>query len=449
VNASRALTVSVIVPVFNGADYLAEALANIAAQDRPPDEVVVIDDGSTDASAEIARSAPGVRVVSQANQGHGGARNAGIAATSGDVIAFLDHDDRWTLDKLRVQVGHLEDHPEIGVVLARQRMLLEAGFERPAWMAKRALDEPEAAPIPSALVARRAVFDGVGGFDPTFRMACDTDWLFRARDAGVSIAWVPDVLVLRRVHRGNMSNATAAGKQEFLRVLHGSVRRKARPRETSPRVSVVIPAFNAERFLGAAIESALAQSPAPLEVLVVDDGSTDGTAAVARSHDVRYAHQENAGVAAAANLGASLAHGDFLAFVDADDVWLPGKLARQLARLEAEPGLEAVFGRVREVDLRAPSGAPAREEAFVARLTMLIRRDAFGRVGPFDPRFRIGEFVEWFGRAEEKGLRHATLPDVVAERRIHGANMGIVDRARRGEYLLALKSVLDRRRRVS
>src|SRR5947209_1330223 len=110
-------------------------------------------------------------------------------------------------------------------------------------------------------------------------------------------------------------------------------------------ISVIIPVYNGERHLAEALDSVLSQAHHPLEVIVVDDGSTDNTAAVARKYSaVRYYHQANGGSAAARNRAIELAHGDLFAFLDADDVWAPEKLKRQMAVLEAEPELEAVLG---------------------------------------------------------------------------------------------------------
>ena len=209
-------------------------------------------------------------------------------------------------------------------------------------------------------------------------------------------------------------------------------------------VSVVIPARDAEPYLGEAIESVLAQVPAPLEVVVVDDGSTDGTAGVARSFagTVRCVSQPPLGTAAAVNRGVELLQGSFLAFLDADDVWVEGKLALQLAALRARPSLDAVFGHVVEFGEGRPAGEPF--PGYV-RGTMLIRRAAYDRVGPLAD-WRLGEFVEWYARAVDAGLESALLPEVVLRRRLHGSNTGLLRRGERDEYARVLKAVLDRRR---
>jgi glycosyltransferase involved in cell wall biosynthesis len=199
-----------------------------------------------------------------------------------------------------------------------------------------------------------------------------------------------------------------------------------------------------ERHLAEAVESVLAQSPAPLEVVVVDDGSTDGSATVARSFGgiVSCVSQPPLGVAAAVNRGVDVVRGGLVAFLDADDLWQPEKLALQLVALRERPALEAVFGHVVNF---GESRAPGMPLPGYVRGTMLIRRAAFDRVGPFAG-WRLGEFVEWYARAVDAGLETLLLPEVVLLRRVHDTNTGVRLRDERDEYARMLKSVLDRRR---
>ena len=225
-----------------------------------------------------------------------------------------------------------------------------------------------------------------------------------------------------------------------------------------PLVSVLIGAFDAERYLGEAIDSVLAQSYRPLELIVVDDGSTDGTARVAESYGpgVVSVRQENAGNGAARNRAVELASGALLAFLDADDRFLPGKLERQWDALAADPALDVVFGHVREFvspelteEERTSVRAPAPEGPWTAPNLMLIRRAAFDRVGPFSETLRVGVTVDWYARALEAGLRSVVLPEVVLERRLHLDNNGLRERESRSQYLHVLKASLDRRRSTS
>jgi glycosyltransferase involved in cell wall biosynthesis len=223
---------------------------------------------------------------------------------------------------------------------------------------------------------------------------------------------------------------------------------------TQPDVSVVIPAYNAERYLGEAIESVLAQSLQPSEVIVVDDGSTDGTAAIASSYGppVRCVSHGKVGLAATLNAGVAAATGELLGFVDADDLWCPGKQEAQAAALAADPALDGVFGQVKQ--FRSPELTPAERESLalppedqrgLAKGAMLIRRSSFLRVGPFATEWTLGEFIDWYARAVDAGLKFMTLPDVVLRRRLHRTNTGIVARDSRLDYVRILRAVVDRR----
>jgi glycosyltransferase involved in cell wall biosynthesis len=223
----------------------------------------------------------------------------------------------------------------------------------------------------------------------------------------------------------------------------------------NPLVSVMIGAYNAAPYLGEAIESVFAQDYEPLELIVVDDGSTDGTAEVARSFTgVQVIFQENGGNGAARNRAVEEASGDLYAFLDADDRFTPGKLTLQQAALDANPQLDMVFGHVREFlspeldeQTRARLRPPAPEPMpWTAPNLMLVRRDSFQRVGPFTTAVRVGVTVDWFARAEEAGLRYSILPEVVLERRLHTQNNGLRESASRSQYLEVIRQAMQRRR---
>jgi glycosyltransferase involved in cell wall biosynthesis len=217
----------------------------------------------------------------------------------------------------------------------------------------------------------------------------------------------------------------------------------------------MIGAYNAAPYLGEAIESALSQDYEPIELIVVDDGSTDETADVARSFaQAKVIQQENGGNGAARNLAVENASGELYAFLDADDRFTPGKLSRQKAALDADPDLDMVFGHVREffspeldeetrASLRPPAPGPM---PWTAPNLMLIRRGSFERVGPFSTAVRVGVTVDWFARAQEAGLRHTILPEVVLERRLHTQNNGLRERASRSQYLDVIRQAMERRR---
>jgi glycosyltransferase involved in cell wall biosynthesis len=226
-------------------------------------------------------------------------------------------------------------------------------------------------------------------------------------------------------------------------------------RSSSPLVTVIIGVYNCERYLPEAIESVLAQTHPAVELIVVDDGSTDRSGEVADAYGDRVVciRQENGGMAAARNRAIPEAHGSYLSFLDADDRFPPDKLRRQLAVFEAEPGLEVVYGHVTEFlspDLddaaRALLRAPEQDVPWPTPNLMLVKRDSFLRVGPFSTDLKVGIGVDWHARANEAGLRSAVPPIVVLERRLHASNNGIRQRESKPQYLHVLKAALDRRR---
>lgn len=217
--------VSVVLPVYNGDRWLAEAIDSVLGQTYRPLELIVVDDGSSDGSSGILVRSPQVISIHQANAGCAVARNRGIAAARGAFIAFIDQDDRWTPGKLAIQVEHLRTHPELGYVLGRQRTFLEPGFSKPSWLVAALLDRPHAGYLPGTLLVRRTTLDEVGHFDPSLRIGSDTDWFLRARDAGVGMAVVDAIVLEKRVHDANLS-ADPASSDELLRMMHASLRRR-------------------------------------------------------------------------------------------------------------------------------------------------------------------------------------------------------------------------------
>ena len=221
------------------------------------------------------------------------------------------------------------------------------------------------------------------------------------------------------------------------------------------RISVLVPVFDAERYLGEALDSALSQSVPPSEVVVVDDGSHDGSLRVASSFGerVRVVRQAHAGIGAAGNRLVSEASGDWLAFLDADDRWTPTALAAHLAALESRPHADATLGLVVQfVSPELPEAArallscPAGPMPGAHPGASLLRKSAFSRVGPFRVDLRVGEFVDWWMRGLEAGLDAASHDAVVLERRLHETNTGRREKAAVTDYLKVVRQALARRR---
>jgi len=220
-------------------------------------------------------------------------------------------------------------------------------------------------------------------------------------------------------------------------------------------ISVVIPVYNGERYIAEALDSVLAQRYREMEIIVVDDGSTDGTRRVVQSYKaLTCVHQSRQGAAAARNTGVKRSRGEFLAFLDADDLWMPDKTEKQMSRLAGDGALDMVFGHVEQFyspELQAAlKGKIKIVEAVLPGYVpgaMLIKKEAFLKVGYFNPDLKVGEFMDWIIRARDGDLRSVMLPDVVLKRRIHDANAGLREKESRKDYLRVLKASLDRQRK--
>jgi glycosyltransferase involved in cell wall biosynthesis len=218
-------------------------------------------------------------------------------------------------------------------------------------------------------------------------------------------------------------------------------------------ISVIIPVYNRDRYLAEAIDSVLAQTYPSIELLIVDDGSTDRSAEIAQQYSLCYHFQPNAGISAARNTGVSLAKGEFLAFLDSDDIWVSDKLTKQMAAFAADLTLEAVFGYAQqfyspELDAALRQQIRCPEEPLAAHLptAMLIKRSSFDRIGQFNPTLKVGGDISWYITALEQNLRQVTLPDVVYYRRLHDKNNGTIAREHTNERFHLLKAKIDRQR---
>lgn len=222
------ISVTVIVPTFNSARFLREALASIAAQTYPPRQVLVVDGPSTDATPEIVRAFPHFQYLRQRGSGMWNALNEGIARAEGDALAFLSSDDLWHPEKLRLQCEWLDAHPETQIVFCHAELqAMERGGtlsttkpelfaqEHPAYMTE-------------AMLARRSVFAALGNFSEEMRINSDMDWFGRMVDARVSTHVLPDILLTRRFHERNLSTAQPSGalyNRELLNVMREKILR--------------------------------------------------------------------------------------------------------------------------------------------------------------------------------------------------------------------------------
>ncbi len=225
-----------------------------------------------------------------------------------------------------------------------------------------------------------------------------------------------------------------------------------------PLISAIVPAWNAEKYLSEALESIFDQTYAPIEIIVVNDGSTDRTAEVMARYEgrIRGLHQKNGGPAAARNAGLRAATGSFLAFLDADDLWLPDKTQRQVDFLLANPEVGACVTHIRNFwipELREE--AEAHKDHAIAKplpgfltQTLMMRRETFEKVGYLDGSAGAGDATDWFLRASDAGVKCELLSECLVLRRLHHTNrsrdLGALPKT---VILKFLKDSLDRRRR--
>lgn len=220
-------------------------------------------------------------------------------------------------------------------------------------------------------------------------------------------------------------------------------------------VSIVIPVRDGERYLPEAIDSALGQEGAEVEVIVVDDGSVDASAEIAAGYgaEVCLARLAPRGPGAARNHGVGLARGSHVTFVDADDVLTPRSVACRLDAFARAPAPDIVWGWARcfrSPELSAEEAAvldcPGQPLRARVPAGMVVRSETLRTLGPFSEELRLGEFIEWAGRANDSAAVQDEVAEVVFLRRLHLTNAGRRNRAASGDYARALKSVLDRRR---
>ncbi len=424
--------VSCIIIFYNAEQFIDEAVASVLAQTYRDWELLLVDDGSTDSSTEIARrhaleNPTSIRYLEHEghqNRGMSATRNLGISQARGEYIGFLDADDVWLPHKLEQQVAIFQSYPEAAMVYGRTLIwhgwtgrdddikrdsFVDLGvppdtlYSPPALFYLLLANQAQTPTTCNALMRRQFIVDH-GGFEDEFRGMYE-DQVFFAKinlNAPVYVAsqcWAryrqhpdnanatvplttyykiryPFMLWLERylIRHGfnNHPHIWRSVQQELWSCRHPYLTQMMRllrwrygdtPRSAdtippmasrSPLVSVIMPFYNGEKFLTEAIASIIAQSYKCWELLLIDDGSTDGGTAIAKVHaeqfpeSIRYfehPHHRNLGKSTSRNLGIHHARGEYITFLDADDVFLPAKLACQTAILQAHDAIGMVYGR--------------------------------------------------------------------------------------------------------
>lgn len=215
------------IPVRDGEAYLAEAIESVLAQSRPCGQVVVVDNGSSDRSAEIAASfAPVVEIVAEPRPGIGAARNAALRAARGDYLAFLDADDLWEVEKTALQLAAFEAEPGLQLVFGHVRQFVSPDLSAEQADALRVPAEPQSGQHIGAMLARRAAVEAIGPWPQDVRVSDGLTFLLRARELGLAQAMLAETVTLRRVHGGNHSLSNRDERREFARHLKRSLDRR-------------------------------------------------------------------------------------------------------------------------------------------------------------------------------------------------------------------------------
>jgi len=231
------LRISCVIPVFNGAPYLAESVESVLSQTHPPFEVIVVDDGSTDSTPSVAQAfGPRIRYFRQDNAGPAAARNRGVELAEGELVAFQDADDLWHPAKLSRQAERFVARPELDLsVVHLQNFWEEELAEEARHFADHPLSRPRPGYTAQAIVARRELFSRFGLLDPKAHHKDIAIWLIDALQGGAVMEVLPEVLVMRRIHGSNRSRAReGVDGDELLAIAEAMIHQKRRAREPGP-----------------------------------------------------------------------------------------------------------------------------------------------------------------------------------------------------------------------
>lgn len=213
--------VSVVIPAYNAGLYLEEARRSVLEQGCRRLEVVVVDDGSADQTVEVALSfGPQVRVLVQQHAGAGAARNTGVAAVQGELLAFLDADDLWTPHALLRLADVLAGDPSVDLVFGQVIEFRRAADGRP-------IESPAVSGlVPGATLIRRRSFDRVGWFRTELRIGEFIDWCARARELGLKTAILPEPVLRRRIHGENTGVRERGARADYATLVHDALKRR-------------------------------------------------------------------------------------------------------------------------------------------------------------------------------------------------------------------------------
>lgn len=468
------MKISVITPTFNNGEELLNALKTVSNQPEFLSgqislEMIVVDDASDLEHREklnkLKANFPEVLQIIRLpkNQGPAAARNVGIKAASGDWVGFVDADDLWPDSKIRSLLELLLSG-DFEIISGKIRYFSRNGTPLPDLPYEDEVHRIHHVHL-GALLAKKKVFDQGFYFNESLRFGEDTDWWIRVRESKKRIRLIEEETLLYHIHGESMTSKNQDNGREMLKLLHMSLKRR-REKGTEmekipsmksfalPQIEAVIPVYNGEKFIAQAIDSVLTQTFSVKKIWVINDGSTDGTAVILdriskKIQNLEVIHQPNKGVSFALNSVFSQLNEEWVAFLDADDLWEKDRLQTQVDYWEQNPNVELIFGQIEEFEDFPEDFAgrfKAREGAMdgLCRSTLLCRRQLFVDFGGFDPSLKVGEFIVWFQKVQDAGKYYHVISKVLAKRRIHGENM--TSKVDRNEFLQLIRRQLAQKR---
>lgn len=521
-NSATVPLVSVVIPTYNSAKFIPQAIESVLNQTYSKYEIIVVDDGSTDDTTKVLEPFQDkVNYTYQSNQGVAASRNKGIALAQGELIAFLDADDLFLPQKLQRQVSIFLKQPQIGMVVCGWQIANAAGvkivdvelwhnlpkLDLDAWLYWKPV-------LPSATMIRRNLLLEVGGFPSATVPVEDVECFLELILQGCEAIWCPQVeTIYRQINAESLCRNTLR-RVKSLELLHERFYSKVdlpfevRQSENKvvyanlvwsawhlyqngyesemidylrkslvyssdssenisrhwiesfesfetdqdgsgfqlntyqlsqidgwqklitdalathkPTVSIIIPAYNSAEYLSDAIASVLEQTYTNYEIIVINDGSTDNTDEIVAPYldQIRYFKQSNQGVSHTRNRGICLARGEYIAFLDADDILMPFKLEQQVEIFINQPEIGIVNSGFRLITEAGQELSDTERWHKIPQLTpeiwllhkpilpsaMMFRRDWLIKIQGFDSRFFASEDVEMVLRMVAQGCKSA------------------------------------------
>jgi glycosyltransferase involved in cell wall biosynthesis len=447
--------ISVIIPTHNNGIELRRAIESILAQDalvlqRCTVEILIVNDASDaefgDQLTELTLDFKECRLLNTPVQsGPAAARNVGVLAADGELIGFLDADDQWPLNKVSILLPYFRN-TGIDVAAGKIQYIVEEG--QPELNMKFEDEQNRITHVHlGTLLARKSVFGNDLLFDETLTFSEDVDWWFRLREKNIRIVIDEATTLYYHVHGNNMSVNKNIEELQLLKILHKSIkRRKAnqsgefmpqikdfRVEQADPLISIILPLYNGKDLVKKSIDGVLSQTFTHWELIIVDDGSTDGGAASIESDypGVKIIRQQNAGVAAARNTGIKHAEGDIVAFLDQDDEWAPSKLQDQWEVLKKDPYCTFVTCNQKFIcneGVILPANFSEKlfeEHRSLVPSALLIRKQVLLSMNMFDQSLMVSSDFDLIRRLRAANCREANVDKLLLKKWYHGENASL------------------------